>query len=249
MTKKAKISFLIVVWSIVAIQMYVNYEQRIRLREEAVTAFSVEQDKAQEETIHGYGKFGDMELTDANKKKMLINFADKLGITDGYTFRNGTGDHFTKKMLVKKGKYATVELQLISLDQDGAEPEQYIVTNITTRQEMEPAILLYRKVKRIYEEIGVEAQVSIEVAMKQAGNVASTGKESVPEQIFALVKAKKVDEITENNICTVYGYTWLEKDYLKLNNKKVNIQIVMSYDEKEDETYIKIGVPLVNTSY
>ena len=43
MTKKAKISFLIVVWSIVAIQMYVNYEQRIRLREEAVTAFSVEQ--------------------------------------------------------------------------------------------------------------------------------------------------------------------------------------------------------------
>ena len=71
MTKKAKISFLIVVWSIVAIQMYVNYEQRIRLREEAVTAFSVEQDKAQEETIHGYGKFGDMELTDANKKKIL----------------------------------------------------------------------------------------------------------------------------------------------------------------------------------
>ena len=71
MTKKAKISFLIVVWSIVAIQMYVNYEQRIRLREEAVTAFSVEQDKVPEETIHGYGKFGDMELTDANKKKII----------------------------------------------------------------------------------------------------------------------------------------------------------------------------------
>ena len=55
--------------------------------------------------------------------------------------------------------------------------------------------------------------------------------------------------IKENGIYTVYGSTRLEDAYLTLNKKKVNIQITMSYDEEKNKTYVKIGVPIVNSSY
>ena len=249
MTKKAKISFLIVVWSIVAIQMYVNYKQHVQMKEDAISAFSVVEDSRIEGNIRGYGKFGEMELSAASRKKMLENLANKLGITDGYTYSTGRGDGFQKMVLTKEGKHAKTVIQIISMEQKDGEPEQYIVTEITTKQKAEAVVSLYRKLQRVYEEIGVEAEVSVEISGSEDGNQMSVEKGSLPDQIFTLVRAKKVDEITENGICTVYGYTRLEDQYLTLHGKKVNIQMVMSYDEKQDKTYVKIGVPIVNSSY
>lgn len=249
MTKKAKISFLIVVWSIVAVQMYVNYRQRITLDQETVTAFSVVQDEATKEVIQGYGKFGDMELSVSGKKKMLENLAQKLGITEGYSYSGATGDQYDKIILKKNGKHATTILQMISMEQEGKEPEQYIAVSIATEESIEQGVTLYQKVKRVYEEIGVEAQVSLEVEMVQKGDQVNLEKGGLPDRIFRAVHAKKVDTIKENGIYTVYGYTRLEDRYLVLNKQKVNIQIVLWYDETQDQTYIKIGVPIVNSSY
>lgn len=249
MKKKAKISFLIVVWSIVAIQMYVNYQQHVRLEQDTVTAFSVVQEQETKETIQGYGKFGDMELSTGNKKKMLENLAQKLGITDGYTYSGSKGDGYEKTILTKNGKHAVTILQIISMEQQGGEPEQYIATSIATEESVERGITLYQKVKRVYDEIGVEAQVSLEVEATGKGNQVSMEKGGIPDQIFRAVHAKKVDAIKENGIYTVYGYTRLEDRYLVLNKQKVNIQVVMRYDKAADQTYIKIGVPIVNSSY
>ncbi|MGN0153702.1 MAG: YwmB family TATA-box binding protein [Lachnospiraceae bacterium] len=247
-TKKAKISFLIVVWSIVAIQMYVNYRQASDNTSQAVTAFSVVEDSIMEETVKGYGYFGKMEITENTRKKMLENLAYKLGITDGYTFTNGNGDGFEKIVLTKEGKHAVTTLQVISMETESDEPEQYIVMEIQIKEKAEQAVSLYQKVKRIYEEIGIDGQVSLEIAAEQQGNCISENS-SVIEKVFDMLDAKKIDTIKENGIFTVYGYTKAEDSYLTLNGKKVNIQIVMTYDEKEDKTYIKIGVPLVNSSY
>ena len=249
MTRKAKISFLIVVWSIVAVQMCVNYRQHMKSEQDTVTAFSVVREEGTKETIQGYGKFGDMELSVSNKKKMLENLAQKLGITDGYTYSGSSGDGYEKTILTKNGKHAVTILQIISMEQEGGEPEQYIAMSIATEESVEQGIALYQKVKRVYDEIGVEAQVSLEVEATGKGNQVSMEKGGIPDQIFRAIHAKKVDTVKENGIYTVYGYTRLEDRYLVLNKKKVNIQVVMRYDQNADQTYIKIGVPIVNSSY
>lgn len=249
MTSKAKISFLIVVWSIVAIQIYVNYQEKMRDQTGAVTAFSVVEDTTIEETISGYGYFGTMEISETTKKKMLRNLAYKLGITDGYHFSNGSGDDFEKMLLTKEGKHATTTIQIISMQSSGAEPEQYIVIGIKAKEKAENAVSLYNKTKRVYKEIGVEAQVSLEMEIEQDGNRITEETGSLAEEILKLTKAKKIDSIIDNDIFTIYGYTKLEDSYMELNDKKVNIQIVMFYDEKQDKTYAKIGIPMVNTSY
>lgn len=249
MTRKAKISFLIVVWSIVAIQIYVNYQEKIKEPSGAVTAFSVVEDSTMEETIRGYGCFGTMEISENTKKKMLENLAYKLGITDDYRFSNGSGDDFEKMLLTKEGKHATTTIQIISMQSGGPEPEQYIVIEIKAKEKAENAVSLYNKMKRVYKEIGVEAQVSLEMEIEQEGNCITEDTGSLAEEILKITKAKKVDSIKKDDIFTVYGYTKLEDSYLELNDKKINIQIVMSYDEMQDKTYVKIGIPMVNTSY
>lgn len=250
MTKKVKISFLVVVWSIVAIQMYVNYHQG---EEQTITAFSVVEDKSFEETIKGYGYFETVELNNTTKQNMLENLALKLGITEGYTFSGGEGDGFSKMTLTKLGKHAVTNLQIVSLYDDSkdktGEAKQYIAMEITTSEPAKQAFNLYQKVKRVYQEIGVEPQVGMEINASERGNYVSSQGKGIFEDILKLYKAKQVDTVMENGICTVYGYTRSEDNYLTLNGKKVNIQIVLTYDEAEDTTYIKIGMPIVNSSY
>ncbi len=249
MTKKVKVSFMIVVWSIVAIQIFINYRQNMN---QTVTAFSVVDDSVSEEIIKGYGYFETMQLGDVSRKKMLENLAGKLGITDGYTFSSGEGDGFTKTILTKESKKATTVLQIVSLydepDISGV-PEQYIAVEITTSAGSKQAVELYNKVKRIYADMGLESQVSLEIDADRRGNYVETQGQGIFEDIFKAVKARKVDDIMSNGICTVYGYTRSEENYLTLNGKKVNIQIVLTYDEDKDTTYIKIGMPIVNSSY
>ena len=91
--------------------------------------------------------------------------------------------------------------------------------------------------------------MSLELEMEKKGNYTQDEKEFFVKEIFDLARAKEVDAINENGIHTVYGYTRLEDSFLTLNEKKVNIQVVMTYAEQEDKTYAKIGIPIVNSSY
>lgn len=248
MTKKVKISFLILVWGIVAIQMYVNNHQDVN---DTVTAFSVVDDSAYEEVIKGYGFFENTSLSPKMKQKMLENIALKLGITDGYTFTEGEGDGYEKMTLTKNGKHAVTKLTIVTLrdDEDESAAEQYIAIDIETAESSEKAYNLYNKIKRVYKEIGVKAQVSLEINASKKGNYVKENGRGILENVFDLTRAKKVDSVMENGICTVYGYTKKEENYLKLNGKKVNIQVALTYDESDDTTYIKIGLPIVNSSY
>lgn len=247
MTKKVKISFLILVWSIVAVQMFVNDKDQEK-SEEVVTAFSVMDEVVTGETIKGYGYFGTMDISDDMKKNMLENMALKLGIQEGYTFSKGTGVDFEKMILTKEGKYATTTCQVISL-LGGEQPEQYLLVQVQTKAKIDEAYQLYEKVKKLFREIEVSSQVSMEVEMEQQGNLKENGGDRYVKQVFALIDAKEVDRIEENDIYTVYGYSKEENNYLMLQGEKVNVQLVMTYDEKVDKTYVKVGVPMVNSSY
>ncbi|MBQ9982961.1 MAG: YwmB family TATA-box binding protein [Lachnospiraceae bacterium] len=248
MTKKVKVSFLILVWSIVIVQSFVNTQDETARKEKAVAAFSVIDETVIGEVIRGYGYFGTVELSDETKQSMLENLALKLGIEDGYVFSKEEGEDFSKLILTKEGKYATTYLRIVTLESKEA-PEQHITMQIESDVSAKEAFSLYERVERVYEEIGMEGNVSMELNMEQQGSATKEEKEELVELVFDLAKAKEVEAIRENDIYTVYGYTKTESSYLMLKGKKVNIQLVFTYDEIQDVTYVKVGIPIVNSSY
>ncbi len=231
------------------IQICVNMHEKSRRQKETVTAFSEVEEQADQISIHGYGYFGTMEISEEMGEKMLVNLSQKLGITDGYTMQGATGEDFRQKVLIKEGRYATTTLQLLSMTVEEEKPEQYILMEIKTKEKMKDAYPVYQKMQRIYEEIGIDGQVSMETVMEREGDLKEHVREQITNDLFERLDAVEVDAIMENGICTVYGYTKKEPSYLMLNGEKVNIQVTLSYDENADKTYVKIGIPIVNSVY
>jgi hypothetical protein len=266
-TKKAKISFLVVVWAIVAIQIFVNYQQKKNQSQSAVTAFSVVNNQVIEEMVEGYGYFGTLDLTTETKEKMLRNLADKMELEGDVSISTTKEDNWEKMKLTSDSGGTQATLQLVSLQQEEDETEHYILMNIFTQSTLENGKDCYNRMKQVYEEIGVQGQVSLEVVLEKDGNLtedvekvavspgsevnsASQGKnDSEVDMILQTMNASEVEEICENDIYTVYGYTRDEDSYMMQNGEKVNVQIVMYYDEEADKTYIKVGIPMVNSGY
>jgi hypothetical protein len=245
-TKKAKISFLVVVWAIVAIQIFVNYQQKKNQSQSAVTAFSVVNNQVIEEMVEGYGYFGTLDLTTETKEKMLRNLADKMELEGDVSISTTKEDNWEKMKLTSDSGGTQATLQLVSLQQEEDETEHYILMNIFTQSTLENGKDCYNRMKQVYEEIGVQGQVSLEVVLEKDGNLT---EDVEVDMILQTMNASEVEEICENDIYTVYGYTRDEDSYMMQNGEKVNVQIVMYYDEEADKTYIKVGIPMVNSGY
>lgn len=257
MTRKVKISFLILVWSIVAVQIFINYQQSHQKQEEAVTAFSVVENDVIEERIAGYGYLGRMELSDGTKEQMLKNLADKLDLDTSYEMYSSKGDDYERLELVHKKGITEITLKLISMEtiektagskEDGVEAEQYVLMNIDTGESVEQGKAYYDMVRQVYDEIGVKGTVNLEIMMERAGNLMSDAKREM-ESLLDKLDAVIVEEMYENGICTIYGYRQEEESYLMHKGEKTNVQLVMTYDEEHDKTYVKVGIPMVNSSY
>lgn len=246
MTKKVKISFLILVWGIVVIQCSINDRERLADEEKAVTAFSVVADEDAQKQIAGYGFFGAMELSEEMKERLLESIAQKLGISEDYSFYGDEGEGYEKLALLKNGKYATTTIQIITLLEDARE-NQYISIQVKTDQSVPKSLALYRKIQKLYREIGIKAQVEFEYDAEEVGN--QLDQSQVVKNFLQQIDANVIDTVDISGSHILYGYTALEKGSIKLRGKKTNIQVVEDYDETENITRIKIGLPIVNSAY
>lgn len=173
MTKKVKISFLILVWSIVVIQMYVNYQDRNRLQRieqssRAVTAFSATEEESEGNMIIGQGYFGDMEISENMKKEMLVNLAQKLEIPGEYTLNHSEKEDIVQWTLTGVGENDITNLHIISkaeLDKT----EQYIVVEIRTTCVEQDIYAHYERVEQVLIEIGLEEKPEMEMKIEKNG--------------------------------------------------------------------------------
>ena len=247
MTRKAKISFLVLVWGIVAIQMGVNYKEREKMNS-MVTAFSIAEEAGTEKVIEGYGYFGQMELSNGNKKEMLQSLSKRLNLEGDYEWSQSEDEGCQRIILEYQLEKGKIVLQFITVTTQEA-PKQYIAMKIESYEEVKEIVTLYKKIKDLYKEIEVEATIYLEVEQEKRGNITKTDANQIIKDIFSILDAKEVERVTEQEIYTVYGYTPKEEDYLILNKEKVNVSVALYYDETTDKTYIKIGLPIINSSY
>lgn len=180
MTKKVKISFLILVWSIVVLQMYVNYQERMKKddmvhTDQVVTAFAASDKNIAESAITGQGYFGDMEITQKVKREMLTNLAWKLGVTEGYSFRENVTQDVTQLILTGETERYATSLHVVSKEEQGV-IRQYIIVELVIFSEEEDVYEWYARIEKLFEEIGVKGEVHMEMSMEKDGTRWKTEK-------------------------------------------------------------------------
>lgn len=258
LTKKIKISLLVLIWGIVAIQSYINWKDTIKAN--VVETFAATEETKEENCIRGFAYLGTDNLTDGQKEEILKKLAKKLNIPEDFRIVKITKDGYVQWSLEPEEASGTL-LQITTLEEEGEnsqsfglyadKEENYLFVELYTKESWEEAKKTYRKIHTICTDVGVSANVNIERTLVKKGNLQKDKKrrEACVKELFETEQAEAVDEMVTSDFCSVYGYAENEDYITNLNGKKVNRQIVFSYSESDHVTYVKLGCPIVNSIY
>lgn len=83
------------------------------------------------------------------------------------------------------------------------------------------------------------------------GRLSETERVRIARDIFRQFGGAEVmsGDAKNANYYVAYGYTNGVEHYKRVNNKRININVAMTYDERADKTRIVIGTPLINSDF
>lgn len=104
-------------------------------------------------------------------------------------------------------------------------------------------------IEKIYEGFNCEIDLTSCLIGKVEGNYINKELKTIFSKSFKKIKANIVEEFSGENFLSYTIYSPLIENYLKINQKKININLSMRYNEEEDYTYLWIGTPIITTGY
>ena len=93
---------------------------------------------------------------------------------------------------------------------------------------------------------------SIEAVLMEKNYEGQLSKEefqSLTTQIFSEEKAETVQSIVKDGVFSAYGYSSQINNYIVSEGKKINLNVVSSYNEDSDMTKIIVASPIYNEDY
>ena len=99
---------------------------------------------------------------------------------------------------------------------------------------------------------GGKAGESIEAVLMEKNYEGQLSKEefqSLTTQIFSEEKAETVQSIVKDGVFSAYGYSPQINNYIVSEGKKINLNVVSSYNEESDVTKIIVASPIYNEDY
>lgn len=201
-----------------------------------------------------YGFYGNKELRDGERCSILKHFAEELGILNGYSLRE-TAEHSAEGTrhvvtLTKKGELADTVLKLISFSNEMQGCENYLAVEISQKEEVQKKLFDYQKsLELLYEKYGMKADTNLYLCTRQRGRMTEEEMETFAKQFFDYMHADAVACESYGTVNLAFGYSDEIEDFVYQNGKAVNVNIVFSYDEAENVTYIHRAVPFVDHAF
>ncbi|MGN0438085.1 MAG: YwmB family TATA-box binding protein [Lachnospiraceae bacterium] len=252
MSRKVKISFLVLIWGIVVVQSFINW--KCMSKEDTVTTFHITDHQTEEIFVTGYGYLGTDYLSEEKKKEILNRLAKELGIKADSPIVSEKKDNCRQWSLASGDGKAMLEF--VSLKEDNTyelngEEENYLFIEMKDMDNKQDGEKRYKIIQDEFNKMGISASVNMECLKKVKGNVQNNKKlrQKMVQELFENENIEKVLEEDTKDFYTVYGFREGDQYITDINGQCVNRQVVISYEESEACTYIKIGYPIVNSDY
>lgn len=143
----------------------------------------------------------------------------------------------------------TVSLVLATMDLE-KQPQTVLVIKVERESNrVQDITRSIEKVKETTKSIGVAPQISTCIKGFYSDRIESTERNQLIQRIFASVNAGEIEGIRSELITSVSGYSPLSKEYIKTNEKRMNLQVAMHYDAYQKKTRILVGSPIVTIEY
>ncbi len=222
--------------------------------------------------------YGTMYLGEEDKRTILDELADKMGINNIYEYSENRTDNGSEAVLTKEGAFSLVTIKLITYEIPEKENvislRQYISVNMSIRDSIKSGLYYKNKLGEILNDMTKELEqndtvetygndriLSLSIKGDTYGRISTEGQKSIAKEILDGLEAEVVFEylpgeksnvggesVSDSGYC-IYAYTKSLGEYMVIGNNKINVNIVYSYDEENNLTTLHVASPIVNYDY
>ena len=178
-----------------------------------------------------------------SEEKLLHHFSEKIGLRIDGQMRTAEYEGRRELVYEKLAAKAYSVVKLVYLT--GAE-QYYLCAEITLYHKDATTSSVFREtLEQTAKEMKLsEISTTLELCGIYAGEIPLAEKDALTDGLLAELYAQPVYENRENKNYTVYAYTGAVKDYITVEEKKINVQVAIYYDRAEDRTEVVLASPI-----
>lgn len=240
-----------ILWLFALFQMVKNFEEE--KEPDIVTAFSSDMFLDTVSTVDATAFYGNVYLEEDDRDKLIKGIGERLGIEEPYEINHEETASGRKLTLEKTAASVVTEISLITtetqIDNFIMSQKQYISINIRINNSLESAVYYRDKIKTIYEEMDLSADIYLNLKGNIEGVISNSEKNSIADHIIESLNGKVVTENRKTELFTVYAYSEKIDDYVVYGSTKTNINVVISYNEVTGMTEVYMATPIMNEDY
>ncbi|SET09589.1 YwmB family TATA-box binding protein [[Clostridium] polysaccharolyticum] len=252
MSKKIRTTIYIVgiLWIVVMSQLLVNriFKKDTNIMDAFIdTDTNIEESKLNLAVDYGTGSI----LSD-QKEEVLRSLAQEINLRN-YKIVTETGKHTIDMKIEKYTKKSKNVIEFISVEmQEGKENgyHHFVLLETKMTDDFSDVMKAKKDIEKYVSSWGAkDYQCVVKFTGNYKGQMSEKERNRQVEKLLRSLQAKRVDSIQADNYYAVYGYTNMVKDYIKASGKRININVVVTYNEQEDKTKLCLATPVLNEDY
>ena len=143
----------------------------------------------------------------------------------------------------------SIHAGILNTRQDGSENEYELTVSLTdTAQNLYMEALVTGLVE-LLKGYGIRPAINICMIGSLDGKLKESELETVCANIFESAGANKVEGISDKGLVSVSAFSPSISDTVRVNGKRVNLNVAARYNSYEGKTYIWLATPIITTEY
>ena len=217
-----------------------------------VTAFNKASLLEMSASIEAFGEYGVLYLSQDAKDTILKDIAAKVGINN-YSIETTREDDNSTTTLSQTGQNGEVICKLVTVEtvveQNVIQAKQYVYIDVILNNSVESAFSYEKIVKDIVKNLKIDTTVTVNLKGAVKGRLDISLKDSIANSFINSMNVNVVAENKTDDLYTIYGYTSDIDEYINVSSNKINVNIMMNYDEEKDETNVYVATPISSEDY
>lgn len=253
-SKKSRMTIYVlgVLWIAVIMQVTVN--TFMIPRGSLLEAFINTNSEVSSFELEMFAEYGADYLSEDDRKELVTYLASQIGLEPDKEVEIVRNGKETESYIEKISKNANTLVKVISLEQNNKEGitelKHYLILKLKLYDNLE-SILNYRQlIKDTFKELGArEIETTMQLASDYKGKLNLDNMNSLADSMINNLEGKVAYANREEDLFTIYAYSGLLDEYVTSLNTKINIHVVINYDEVTDTTHVYLGTPVINGGY
>jgi len=182
-------------------------------------------------------------------KDIISRMADSIGLRIDGDIRVWEEPDRIEYSFHKQAKQAFTELKLISLtdNYDESKMKHYIIARLNLKQSIKSIDLYKKLLEASLNKLGAKSkQITLEYEGVREGELSSEAKRELARMLIDELHGELALEYDEGDLYTAYAYTGMLDEYIVSDGVKINIQLVIAYNEAGNRTRISLATPVMN---